>query len=372
MNLELRAALDSVRNYLSPTDSVVRVRVTLLVLTANSAVYIAMARHGVFPDPSYAELLRWGAIDAPSVSGGDWWRLWTSNFVHVSLSHFFDNMLRFLFAGIYLEQRIGSLHFFFVYVACALTASLASIIGAPYEAGAGASGSVLGVCASLVVVAVMSRKGSRSRPWGLGVVALLAFALIVYGAYLDIWRARPAGVEAHFGGILAGLLAGVLVALLERYPSRTGSIVLGLISVAPLVVAVQLIPRGVPGIEYIYAVQRQVIRSFNRDQRLAMHGQISPAEFVDRLDRNVLAPWRPILDGVNAMDRITVDCNLGQSRLHRRLVPFVRLRYEGWLLFRQVGLGADESVLERARQKHAEAQALLNASNREAKAVQPP
>jgi rhomboid protease GluP len=61
-------------------------------------------------------LFKLGALFGPAVTGGQWWRVVTANFLHFGWLHIGMNMLALYAIGRGLERRLGSLRFLVVYL----------------------------------------------------------------------------------------------------------------------------------------------------------------------------------------------------------------------------------------------------------------
>src|ERR1700693_4943810 len=67
--------------------------VTLTIMAANALVYVAMGVSGAsWTDPSIVDAVKWGADFGPLTLGSDWWRLFTSTFVHFGIIHIALNL----------------------------------------------------------------------------------------------------------------------------------------------------------------------------------------------------------------------------------------------------------------------------------------
>src|SRR5215468_1786445 len=78
---------DVVSNKLSLTG------VTLALLILNTLIFIVMSIKGVsFFSPTAESVLPWGADYGPLTLNGQWWRMFTSMFVHFGIIHLAFNM----------------------------------------------------------------------------------------------------------------------------------------------------------------------------------------------------------------------------------------------------------------------------------------
>lgn len=106
--------------------------VTLAIIAANALVYVAMGISGAsWTDPSILDAVKWGADFGPLTLSSDWWRLFTSTFVHFGIIHIALNMWCLLNLGTTLEPFMGRKVFSVMYVASGLAASLVSVTWDP-------------------------------------------------------------------------------------------------------------------------------------------------------------------------------------------------------------------------------------------------
>lgn len=128
---------------------------------------------------------------------GQWYRLFSAMFVHMSLIHITLNMVSL--ASLYVvEIIIGSRPFAFLYVVSGLAGNLLGLWTLPGgEIAGGASGAIFGIFAAALV---LSFKGFLTKAARNQLVILLVINL-VYGfsnANIDM--------AAHIGGLLAGIV----------------------------------------------------------------------------------------------------------------------------------------------------------------------
>jgi membrane associated rhomboid family serine protease len=191
--------------------------VTTALIALNVAVFLAglaLAWHEGIPAKLYVggetgEVLRQiGAISAADVYlRQQWWRLLTCCFVHIGLIHLGVNMYSLFVVGPLLERMWGSWNFLVLYLIAGVGGSCAMLWDSPIVGvGAGASGALWGVLASMVTWIFFNRKvlpPSLIADWRRQL-------LIVFGINLAITFSIPAiSKGAHFGGGVVGLIAAV-------------------------------------------------------------------------------------------------------------------------------------------------------------------
>src|SRR4029078_4489940 len=89
----------------------------------------------------------------PAVAEGDYWRLITSGFLHVEITHILLNMLSLFWLGRMIEPALGHARFVAVYFVALLGGSLGVMILSPDEATLGASGAIYGLLGAAIVMA---------------------------------------------------------------------------------------------------------------------------------------------------------------------------------------------------------------------------
>ncbi len=111
-------------------------------------------------------LMRFGASDSVAVLNGQWWRLITSIFVHVTILHIAVNMWCLWNLGLFGEPLLGKQGLVAVYVLTGWAGMMLSLAWSVFTRQdalvAGASGAVFGV-AGILIVLLSNRK--LSLPW---------------------------------------------------------------------------------------------------------------------------------------------------------------------------------------------------------------
>ena len=158
-------------------------------------------------------MLRHGAMYEPMVmQGHEYYRIFTSMFMHFGIDHLLNNMVLLGALGWNLELETGKVRFVVIYLLSGIGGNVLSLYhgmsAETYAVSAGASGAIFGLMGALlyVVIANKGRLGRLSRRGILFMVALsLYFGLTSSG--VDNW--------AHIGGLISGFILG---AVLYRRP----------------------------------------------------------------------------------------------------------------------------------------------------------
>jgi membrane associated rhomboid family serine protease len=163
---------------------------------------------------------RIGALTASDLVSGDWqsWlRLLTNCFVHFGLIHLLVNMYCLYAIGPFLEHIWGRTRFLVLYLISGCAGSCAMVVVNPVAFGAGASGAIWGILASLPVWIMLNRP-FISQNWASDMMRRLLrlFILNVAISFLP-----GISAAAHFGGGAAGAVAAFLLNE-ERFGSGAG------------------------------------------------------------------------------------------------------------------------------------------------------
>lgn len=195
---------------------------TKLLLAAIVGMYIVEVvasggSGGLFLGPSNRTLFDLGAMYAPAVAAGQYWRLFSSMFLHAGLIHLALNSYALWIFGPVVEQVFGRVRFLAIYFVSGFLASAASYAfgpvsiavfqGRPEVVGAvavGASGAIVGVFGAFIAYNFRRRHLAMARARLRMAVTLIAInALLTLGVPSIDWR-------AHAGGLVAGFAAGFL------------------------------------------------------------------------------------------------------------------------------------------------------------------
>ncbi len=181
---------------------------TAVLIAINVIVYLVEIAGGTggLGELTVQRIYDLGGLYGPAVAEGDWWRLITSGFVHVSLLHIGFNMLLLYFLGRLLEPAIGTPRFVALYFAALLAGSLGVMLLDPNTVSAGASGAVFGLAGAIFVIA-------RGR--GMDAIAGEIGFLIVFNLVFT-FAASNISVGAHLGGLVGGVICALVIVAGER------------------------------------------------------------------------------------------------------------------------------------------------------------
>lgn len=137
----------------------------------------------------------------------EYYRLFTSIFLHFDIRHLLNNMLVLFVLGERLESYLGHVRYLVFYILCGIGANLISLqfylkSGDLFIMSAGASGAIFGVIGGLIWV-VYQNRGSAGDISSRQLVLMAALSL-----YLG-FSSTGVNNAAHVGGLVTGLILGI-------------------------------------------------------------------------------------------------------------------------------------------------------------------
>jgi membrane associated rhomboid family serine protease len=139
---------------------------------------------------------------------GEYWRIFTSMFLHFSLIHLGLNMLSLFIIGRVVEVLYGTWRYLLIYLGSGIIGGItAYFFSSPEAVSAGASGAIFGVFGALGIFYLMNRRSSNAI--GRGAISNWLFWL---GLNL-IWGLSVPGIAIadHIGGLIGGMLLSFLL-----------------------------------------------------------------------------------------------------------------------------------------------------------------
>lgn len=151
------------------------------------------------------QLFQLGGMQTLTYNAGQHYRLWSSMFLHASVTHILGNMGSLIFVGNILEDLIGHVRYLLVYLLSGVGSAYLSLLFLnPNTVSVGASGAVFGVTGCLLIVTMF-----RYSNWKNGVVAALLYTIFIN---LGVSIIDPSiNLYAHLGGLITGIFCGFLI-----------------------------------------------------------------------------------------------------------------------------------------------------------------
>ena len=177
-----------------------KIIVTNVLITLCIVAFMALVYLGGNPLGFEGSLLyKYGANLKEAVIAGDYYRLLTAAFLHVSIFHLVFNMYALFILGNQLESYIGKIKFLVVYLVSAITGCLMSCIFSS-TLSVGASGAIFGLLGSLLYF------GYHFRLYLGSVLKNQIIPLILINLLLGFMDSSIDNA-AHIGGLIGGYLA---------------------------------------------------------------------------------------------------------------------------------------------------------------------
>jgi membrane associated rhomboid family serine protease len=299
--------------------------VTPVLVGLNIVVFVLMLFGPGTPD----HLIAWGASFGPRTTNGEWWRLVTTMFVHVSVLHLFADLAGLVAVGVVLERLVGPLAFAAVYVAAGVSSSALGLIGSPFGVSVGASGAIFGLY-GLLLAAVMRSVFHGSTPKvPLALARCLAPAAAVFTAYSLVTSAIASGPE--LSALLVGWLSGLFVARdIEERPAPA-------IRIAPILVAAfAMVIVTVRPLSGMTDVTPEIHRLVIAEQEMAARyrtaidqftsGRINAQELAAVIDHDITPALQASQVRVASLERVPDE----QKPLLVAAEQYLQLRDESW------------------------------------------
>lgn len=180
---------------------------TTVIIVINVAVFLILSLFGDTEDAVF--MLQHGAMYEPMVTQQhEFYRIFTSMFLHFGITHLLNNMVLLGALGWSLELEIGKMRFLIIYLVSGIGGNLLSlyfgISAETYAVSAGASGAIFGLMGALLYV-VIANRGRLGRLSGRGMLFMVILSLYFgfTSSGVDNW--------AHIGGLITGFVMAVIL-----------------------------------------------------------------------------------------------------------------------------------------------------------------
>ena len=167
---------------------------------------------------STAVALQFGALSAELVLSGEWWRLFTSMFIHFGSSHLVSNMVTLFLFGNAVERLLGWWKMLIIYLASGLAGNVLWLAlemrSQSYTVSAGASGAIFGLVGVYVAMALIPEMRRFVSVRNVVIMLILNFAYGTTGTNINL--------AAHAGGLIAGTVLGYVLLQWKITAVRSG------------------------------------------------------------------------------------------------------------------------------------------------------
>ena len=176
--------------------------VNFALIAANIIVYIIVASGGNTYNGFYLAT-KGGLVAKYVIDYKEYYRLFTSMFLHAGVQHLASNMIMLLFVGDTIERIVGHVRYAIIYLAGGLFASVGTLLYYRtydmYACCIGASGAIFAVMGALIYILICN----RGRTEGFSIVRIILF--VAYAIYSGLTTQGTCNA-AHIAGLLGGLL----------------------------------------------------------------------------------------------------------------------------------------------------------------------
>jgi len=140
------------------------------------------------------------------------WTIVTNLFIHAGFWHIIANMLTLYFFGSYLSRLVGKSKFLTVYFGGGILGNILFILlGPSFSIAVGASGAVFALGGALAVMR------PQLRVFIFPIPVPLPLWVAVIGGFIVLSFIPYIAWQAHLGGLVFGLVAGLFLRKRERY-----------------------------------------------------------------------------------------------------------------------------------------------------------
>jgi membrane associated rhomboid family serine protease len=138
------------------------------------------------------------------VLAGQWWRIFTSAFLHADIMHIAFNMFALYQVGQYVELVYGTPRMAIIYVMAMIGSGIAVTYFAPDVLTIGASGAIFGLFGALAVAGFRLGKPGRD-------IMRQTTGIIVINLIIGFLPGSNISYQAHIGGLVVGTLFGLIL-----------------------------------------------------------------------------------------------------------------------------------------------------------------
>lgn len=299
-----------------------------LIAGAGIVVFMIIATSGgSLSDPN--TLVAWGASVGPRTTGGEWWRLVATLFVHGGLLHLLLNTAALVQTGMVLERLLGSIAVAVVYLAAGVASGLVQVAATPVDVSTGSAGAIAGLYGLLLASWGWTawQRSDVTIPWRamalMTPAALLCALYNLSAGWLD-GRSQLVG----FGvGVVSGLVLGHNLAV--RTPTLRKCAATFAVACAVLI-AFAFPLRGIADprlpLEQLVAAEDRTAALYTAAVRKFTGGQVKAVALADLIEGTVVPELQSAGTPVTSLSRVPPEYQPTMSAAEQ----YLRLRLDGW------------------------------------------
>lgn len=176
--------------------------ITYWLIALNIIMYFVLEING--GSETIETLIDFGAkYNLAIIENNEWWRIFSSMFIHIGFLHLFMNMIAIYFLGTVVERIYGSWRFLFIYILSGIGGGIASFAFS-INVSAGASGAIFGLFGAILFFGLIYRQ-IFLKTMGLNIVIILIINIIFGFSFPQI------DMAAHLGGLISGFIVSAIV-----------------------------------------------------------------------------------------------------------------------------------------------------------------
>lgn len=191
--------------------------VTYIIIAICILLYIIMEIFGN-GSTNNITLLKFGANLDVLVKNGEYYRLFTSIFLHIGIMHLLCNMYSLYIIGREVESLFGKVKYIIIFILSGIFGSVLSIAFSHNVISAGASGTIFGLLGALLYFGMYYRT-YLGEALVRSIIPILIINLVI--GFLS----PGIDMAAHIGGFVGGILVSMMVGIPDK--SKTKDIING-------------------------------------------------------------------------------------------------------------------------------------------------
>lgn len=193
--------------------------VTYIIMALCIIMFLLMEIFGNGSDDVYT-LIKYGANLDTLVKDGEYYRLFTSMFLHIGIMHLICNMYSLYVIGREVESFFGKIKYIIIYVLSGIFGSILSIAFSHNVVSAGASGAIFGLLGALLYFGYHYRT-YLGQTMTRTIIPIIIINLVIGLLFSGI------DLACHIGGFIGGILVSMMVGVPDK--SKKNDIINGTI-----------------------------------------------------------------------------------------------------------------------------------------------